>query len=87
MTSSRNFGFNRKHNNYIEINGKIKKDVENNILFLVIRGICETISNTNGHLLTSYIWTIIFIFSEDLDEEGTRLVRFDVIKGIAYNMI
>lgn len=45
-----------KYKNYTDINGKIKRDVENNILFPIVRGIYETNSNTSGYLLTSYIY-------------------------------
>ncbi len=45
-----------KYKEYIDINGKFKRDVENNILFPVVRGIYETSSNTSGYLLASFIY-------------------------------
>lgn len=45
-----------KYKGYADINGKIKRDVENNILFPVVRGIYETNSNTSGYLLASFIY-------------------------------
>lgn len=45
-----------KYKNYSDINGKIKRDVENHILFPIVRGIYETNGNTSGYLLASYIY-------------------------------
>ncbi len=45
-----------KYKNYTDINGKIKRDVENRILFPIVRGIYETNGNTDGYLLSSYIY-------------------------------
>lgn len=45
-----------KYKEYADINGKIKRDVESNILFPVVRGIYETNSNTSGYLLASFIY-------------------------------
>lgn len=45
-----------KYKNYMDINGKIKRDVENGILFPLVRGIYETNSKTDGLLLSSYIY-------------------------------
>lgn len=44
------------YGDYKDINGKIKRDVENGILFPLVRGIYETNSSTNGFLLSSYIY-------------------------------
>lgn len=45
-----------KYKKYSDINGKIKRDVYNNILFPVVRGIYETNKYTNGYLLASYVY-------------------------------
>jgi predicted transcriptional regulator of viral defense system len=45
-----------KYKDYTDINGKIKRDVDNNILFPVVRGIYETKANAEGYLLSSYIY-------------------------------
>lgn len=45
-----------KYKNYTDINGKIKRDVDNRILFPIVRGIYETNGNTDGYLLSSYIY-------------------------------
>ncbi len=45
-----------KYKDYTDINGKIKRDVENGILFPLVRGIYETNSETDGFLLSSYIY-------------------------------
>lgn len=45
-----------KYKEYIDINGKIKRDVKNNVLFPVVRGIYETNTNTSGYLLASFIY-------------------------------
>jgi len=45
-----------KYKNYSDINGKIKRDVDNNNLFPVVRGVYETNKNTSGYLLASYIY-------------------------------
>lgn len=45
-----------KYKEYTDINGKIKRDIKNNILFPVVRGIYETDRNTSGYLLASFIY-------------------------------
>jgi len=45
-----------KYKDYTDINGKIKRDVDNSILFPLLKGIYETNSNTDGFLLASYIY-------------------------------
>lgn len=45
-----------RYRDYTDINGKIKRDVENGILFPLVRGIYETNSKTDGFLLSSYIY-------------------------------
>lgn len=45
-----------KYKGYVDVNGKIKRDVESNILFPVVRGIYETNANTSGYLLASFIY-------------------------------
>ncbi len=45
-----------KYKSYSDINGKIKRDVANNILFPVVRGIYETNKHTSGYLLSSFIY-------------------------------
>lgn len=45
-----------KYTNYSDINGKIKRDVAEGNLFLVVRGIYETNKNTSGYLLASFIY-------------------------------
>ena len=45
-----------KYKTYADINGKIKRDVANNILFPVVRGIYETNEHTSGYLLASFIY-------------------------------
>lgn len=45
-----------KYRNYTDVNGKIKRDVEKNLLFPVVRGIYETNIRTSGHLLSAYIY-------------------------------
>ena len=45
-----------KYKNYSDINGKIKRDVANKILFPVVRGIYETNEHTSGYLLASFIY-------------------------------
>jgi len=45
-----------KYKDYTDINGKIKRDVDNGILFPLLRGIYETNGNTGGFLLASYIY-------------------------------
>lgn len=47
---------NEKYRNYTDINGKIKRDVDNGIIFPLVRGIYETNKNTDGFLLSSYIY-------------------------------
>jgi hypothetical protein len=45
-----------KYKNYSDINGKIKRDIDENTLFPVVRGIYETNRHTSGYLLASYIY-------------------------------
>lgn len=45
-----------KYKGYSDINGRIKRDVENNILFPVVRGLYETNIHTSGYLLSSFIY-------------------------------
>lgn len=45
-----------KYQHYADINGKIKRDVDRNILFPLVRGIYETDGQTDGYLLASYIY-------------------------------
>lgn len=45
-----------KYKDYSDINGKIKRDIDNGLLFPIVRGIYETNSNTSGYLLASYIY-------------------------------
>jgi len=45
-----------KYKNYIDINGKIKRDIDKGILFPLVRGIYETNGSTDGFLLSSYIY-------------------------------
>lgn len=51
-----NLDLKEKYKNYSDINGKIKRDIDNNVLFPVVRGIYETDKNTSGFLLASYIY-------------------------------
>lgn len=45
-----------QYKDYKDIYGKIKRDVESNILFPVVKGIYETNEHTSGHLLSAYIY-------------------------------
>ena len=45
-----------KYKEYTDINGKIKRDADNGILFPLVRGIYETNGNADGFLLSSYIY-------------------------------
>ena len=45
-----------KYKNYVDVNGKIKRDIDKGILFPLVRGVYETNSNTDGYLLASYIY-------------------------------
>lgn len=45
-----------KYKSYSDINGKIKRDVANNILFPVVRGIYETNEHISGYLLAAFIY-------------------------------
>ena len=53
-----------KYKDYSDINGKIKRDVCDNILFPVVRGIYETNKYTNGYLLASYIYVPSYLSFE-----------------------
>ena len=44
------------YKDYTDINGRIKRDVDNNILFPLVRGIYETNGNTDGFMIASYIY-------------------------------
>lgn len=45
-----------KYQDYKDINGKIKREIENGKLFPIIKGLYETKSNTPGHYLGQYIY-------------------------------
>jgi predicted transcriptional regulator of viral defense system len=45
-----------KYKDYIDVNGKIKRDIDKGILFPLVRGIYETNSSIDGFLLASYIY-------------------------------
>ena len=45
-----------KYKDYTDVNGKIKRDVDNGILFPLVRGIYETNGSTDGFLLASFIY-------------------------------
>lgn len=45
-----------KYKYYTDINGKIKRDVDNKVLFPLVRGIYETSIHTSGYLLSSFIY-------------------------------
>jgi predicted transcriptional regulator of viral defense system len=45
-----------KYKDYTNINGKIKRDIDNGLLFPLVRGIYETESSLDGFLLASYIY-------------------------------
>lgn len=45
-----------KYKSYTDINGKIKRDIDNGFLFPLVRGIYETESSVDGFLLASYIY-------------------------------
>lgn len=45
-----------KYKEYIDVNGKIKRDIDKGILFPLVRGIYETNGSTDGFLLSSYIY-------------------------------
>lgn len=45
-----------KYKDYADINGKIKRDINNYIIFPIVKGIYETNKDTDGYLLSSYIY-------------------------------
>ncbi|QLY40610.1 hypothetical protein HF295_07035 [Hujiaoplasma nucleasis] len=45
-----------KYKDYTDINGKIKRDIDNGFLFPLIRGIYETDESVPGFLLAAYIY-------------------------------
>lgn len=45
-----------KYKNYVDVNGKIKRDIDKGIIFPLVRGTYETNSHTDGYLLASYIY-------------------------------
>jgi predicted transcriptional regulator of viral defense system len=45
-----------KYKDYKDINGKIKRDIDNGFLFPLVRGVYETNSSIDGFLLASYIY-------------------------------
>ena len=45
-----------KYKDYTDINGKIKREVDNGFLFPLVRGIYETDESVDGFLLASYIY-------------------------------
>lgn len=45
-----------KYKDYMDINGKIKRDIEKGFLFPLVRGIYETNAHTDGYLLASSIY-------------------------------
>ncbi|HZJ89558.1 MAG TPA: hypothetical protein VFD05_02590 [Bacilli bacterium] len=45
-----------KYKDYADINGKIKREVDNNILFPIVRGLYETNKNVSGYLLAAFIY-------------------------------
>lgn len=47
---------NEKYKDYTDVNGKIKRDIDKGIIYPLVRGIYETNSNTDGFLLSSYIY-------------------------------
>ena len=53
-----------KYIDFTDINGKIKRDIDNGILFPIVRGIYETNGNTDGFLLTSYIYSPSYLSFE-----------------------
>jgi len=50
------FNLREMYREYTDVNGKIKRDVENGILFPLVKGIYETNSKTDGLLLSAYIY-------------------------------
>ena len=46
----------QEYANYQDINGKIKRDVDQGKLFSLVKGVYETNRNTDGFLLSSYIY-------------------------------
>jgi predicted transcriptional regulator of viral defense system len=45
-----------KYKDYSDINGKIKRDIDNGFLFPLLRGVYETNESVDGFLLASYIY-------------------------------
>ena len=45
-----------KYKDYTDINGKIKRDIDNGFLFPLVRGIYETDESVPGFLLAAYIY-------------------------------
>ena len=45
-----------KYKEYADINGKIKRDIDNGFLFPLVRGIYETNESVDGFLLASFIY-------------------------------
>lgn len=58
------FDLKDKYKRYSDINGKIKRDVKNNLLFPVVRGIYETNKHTSGYLLASFIYNPSYLSFE-----------------------
>lgn len=50
-----------KYKDYSDPNGKIKRDVSNNVLFPIIRGLYETNKNTPGIYLAAFIYKPSYI--------------------------
>lgn len=50
------FNLREMYREYTDVNGKIKRGVENGILFPLVKGIYETNSKTDGLLLSAYIY-------------------------------
>lgn len=45
-----------KYKDYQDLYGKIKRDIDNNILFPIVKGVYETEGNVSGHLLSAFIY-------------------------------
>lgn len=45
-----------KYKDFADINGKIKRNVDNNILFPIVRGLYETNKHVSGYLLAAFIY-------------------------------
>lgn len=67
-----------KYSNYADINGKIARDIKQEKLFPLVKGIYETNANTDGYRLAQYIYGPSYLSFD------YALARYDLIPEAVY---